>query len=62
MSTWHRDEPLEEALLLFWDAFPAEGKRGGPARIGVRVRSHEWIDDMRRSADDFLRGGEQPKK
>ena len=62
MSTWHDDEPLEEALLLFWDAFPAEGKRGGPGRIGISVRSHEWIDDMRRSADDFLRGGEQPKK
>lgn len=41
MSTWHDDEGLEESLQLFWDAFPAEGKLGGPARIGISVGSHE---------------------
>lgn len=62
MSTWHQDEPLEDALLLFWSAFPAEGKLDGPARIGISVGSHEWVEEMRQSADDFLRGGEQPRK
>lgn len=59
MSTWHDDEPLGDALHLFWDAFPAEGKLGGPARIGMSVGSHEWIEEMRQSADDFLGGGEE---
>lgn len=62
MSTWHHDEPLEEALLLFWNAFPVEGKLDGPARIGISVGSHEWVEEMRRSADDFLRGREKPKQ
>lgn len=62
MSAWHDDEPLDEALHLFWDAFPAEGKVGGPARIGISVGSHEWIEEMRRSADDLLRGGEEPEQ
>ena len=62
MSTWHDDEPLDEALHLFWDAFPADGKLGGPARIGISVGSHEWIEAMRRSAADLLRGGEEPER
>jgi hypothetical protein len=62
MSTWHDDEPLDDALHLFWGAFPAEGKLGGPARIGISVGSHEWIEEMRRSADDFLRDGEQARQ
>ncbi len=61
MSTWNDDEPLDDALHLFWDAFPAEGKVGGPARIGISVGSHEWIEEMRRSANDLLRG-EQPSE
>ena len=60
MSTWHDDEPLDDALHLFWDAFPAERKQGGAARIGISVGSSEWIEEMRRSADSYLQGGEQP--
>ena len=62
MSTWHSDEPLEDALLLFWNAFSADGKLDGPARIAISVGSHEWFEEMRGSADDFLRGGEQPEE
>ena len=62
MSTWHHDEPLEDALLLFWNAFPAQGKRDGPARIGISVGSQEWLEEMRRSAGDFRRGGEKPEQ
>ena len=59
MSTWHDDEPLDDALHLFWDAFPAEGKQGGAARISISVGSNEWVEEMRQSADDLLRGGEE---
>lgn len=62
MSTWHHDEPLADALLLFWNAFSAEGKLDGPARIAISVGSHEWFEEMRGSADDFLRGSEQPEE
>lgn len=62
MSTWHDDEPLDDALHLFWDAFPAEGKLGGPARIGISVGSHEWAEEMRLSAEHLLRGGEEPER
>ena len=61
MSTWHDDEPLDDALHLFWDAFPAEGKQGGAARIGISVGSSEWIEEIRQSAYD-LRGGEEPEQ
>ena len=62
MSTWHDDEPLDEALLLFWHAFPAEGKLGGPARIGISVGSQDWTEKMQQSARDFLRVGEEPDR
>ena len=62
MSTWHDDEPLDDALHLFWDAFPAEGTLGGPARIGISVGSHEWVEEMRQSAADLLRGDEEPEQ
>lgn len=62
MSTWHDDEPLDDALHLFWDAFPAEGEQGGAARISISVGSSEWADEMRQSADDLLRRGEEPEQ
>jgi hypothetical protein len=54
MSTWHDDESLEEALVLFWDAFPSEDKLGGPARIAVSVASHDWLEQLRADADHYL--------
>ena len=45
MTTWHEDESLDEALLLFWDAFPADGRRGGAARVAVSVGSEAWLGE-----------------
>jgi len=62
MTAWHDDEPLEDALLLFWSAFPDEDKPGGPARIAVSVGSDEWLDAMRRSGDQVLQDGDEHER
>jgi hypothetical protein len=54
LSTWHADETLAEALVLFWSAFPAEGRAGGRARIALTVGPPQWADLVRRSAADHL--------
>jgi hypothetical protein len=55
MTAWHDDESLDDALVLFWSAFPGEGKPGGPARVAVSVGSDEWLDGMRRAASNSSR-------
>ena len=62
MSSWHDDETLVEALLLFWYAFPAEGKAGGPARIAISVGSPDWLGQIRRSADHHLRDANEAER
>lgn len=55
MTTWHTSESLEDALLLFWYAFAAEGKQGGPGRVVLTVGSPNWPDEVRRIAAEDLR-------
>ena len=50
MSTWHTDEPLHEAMTLFFCAFPDEGKAGGAARIALSVGPQDWTAALRRIA------------
>ena len=47
MSTWHADEPLNEAMTVFFSAFPDEGKPAGPARILLNVGERDWTGPMR---------------
>jgi hypothetical protein len=54
MTTWHNDEPLDEALFLFWWAFPSEGKRGGPFRVAVTVGEPRWAEAVDRLAEHHL--------
>jgi hypothetical protein len=54
MTAWHNREPIDEALDLFWDAFPDEEKRGGPARIALAVSFEEWAEEVRRSATEEM--------
>jgi hypothetical protein len=54
MTTWHDDESLDEALFLFWWAFPSEGKRGGPFRVAVTVGEPRWAEAVDRVAQHHL--------
>jgi hypothetical protein len=54
MTTWHANDPLDEALFLFWWAFPDEGKPGGPYRVVVVADNEEWYAAVQRIAEHHL--------
>jgi len=46
MTTWHDNESLGDALLLFWTASAADGKPSGPLRLAVAVGDHDWYEQL----------------
>lgn len=54
LTTWHDQQDLGEATLLFWTAFSDEGKQGGPARIAIAIGSEDWFNSLRALAEDHI--------
>lgn len=48
MTQWHSDQPLHEAMTLYFCAFPDQGKKAGPARIALTFGEPDWSDAMTR--------------
>ncbi|HSI14499.1 MAG TPA: hypothetical protein VK961_20785 [Chthoniobacter sp.] len=54
MSTWHDDEPLEEAIWFFLEcAFPLDHKIDTTSYVAITVGSAEWASAVERSISDL---------
>jgi hypothetical protein len=54
MTSWHDNEALDEAAVLFWWAFPDEGKPSGPTRVALAVGRRDWDLALQRVARHHL--------
>jgi hypothetical protein len=61
MTSWHDNEALDEAAVLFWWAFPDRGKPGGPHRVALAVGRPDWDRALQRIARHHLNAtGDRP--
>jgi hypothetical protein len=53
MSTWHDDEPLEEAIWFFSNgASPPDGEMDGVSYLAVTIGNDAWADTVERALSD----------
>jgi hypothetical protein len=53
MSTWHDDEPLEEAIWYFLQcASPPDGEMDGMSDLAVTIGNDAWADRVERALSD----------
>jgi hypothetical protein len=54
MSTWHSDEPLEEALWFFIEcAFPLDTEMATTSHLAITVGSSDWAASVRHALSDL---------